>query len=123
MENIIFEFYKGRTYTRDFTITGWSRQINQIYFTVKSAIDDKVYTIQKKIGKGITLVDEGQREDGNVFHVYNILIEAMDTDALQINKKYIFDIAIVSDNIKQTVLTGVLRLKGTATATNNEEEG
>jgi len=123
MENIIFEFYKGRTYTRDFTITGWSRQINQIYFTVKSAIDDKVYTIQKKIGKGITLVDEGQCEDGNVFHVYNILIEAMDTDALQINKKYIFDIAIVSDNIKQTVLTGVLRLKGTATATNNEEEG
>lgn len=123
MENIIFEFYKGRTYTRDFTITGWSRQINQIYFTVKSAIDDKVYTIQKKIGKGITLVDEGKNEEGNVFHVYNILIEAMDTDALQINKKYIFDIAIVSDNIKQTVLTGVLRLKGTATATNNEEEG
>ena len=123
MENIIFEFYKGRTYTRDFTITGWSRQINQIYFTVKSAIDDKVYTIQKKIGKGITLVDEGQREDGNVFHVYNILIEAMDTDALQINKKYIFDIDMDSDNIKQTVLTGVLRLKGTATATNNEEEG
>ena len=86
MENIIFEFYKGRTYTRDFTITGWSRQINQIYFTVKSAIDDKVYTIQKKIGKGITLVDEGKNEEGNVFHVYNILIEAMDTDALQINK-------------------------------------
>ena len=122
MEDVLFEFYKGRTYTRDFEISGWSREIDQMYFTLKSAVDDKIYELQKTLGNGITLIEKGTNEAGEPYHLFNLNIDATDTDELQINKNYIFDIAIISGNIKETAMTGTLRLKGTATATNNEKE-
>ncbi len=122
MENVTFEFYKGRTYTRDIKLVGWSKEIDKVYFTVKSSVEDKLFIMQKTLGKGITLVDRGTDEDKKIYNMYNILINATDTDKLQINKKYVFDISIISDNIKQTIVTGYLKLKGTSTATHNEKE-
>ena len=119
MENIVFEFYKGRTYTRDLKIT-WNRDIEQIYFTIKEDVQDKNYIMQKTLNDDIKLVDKEIDDEGRKSCVYNILIHARDTDELEINKKYVFDIAVISNGIKQTVVTGYLKLKGTATATNNE---
>lgn len=120
MENVVFEFYKGRTYTRDLKITGWNKEIDQVYFTIKDDVQDKKYIMQKTLNNGIRLVEKDIDERGRKYCVYNILINATDTDMFEINKKYVFDIAIISGEIKQTVVTGYLRLKGTATATINE---
>ena len=37
MEGIKFEFYRGDTYTRDFTISGYESSIDNVYFTVKES--------------------------------------------------------------------------------------
>jgi len=122
MENVIFEFYKGRTYARDLKIIGWSKPIDELYLTIKSNVEDKIYVLQKTLKDGIVLADEGFDEDNRKFRVYNIFLNATDTDTFQINKKYVFDIALMCEGIKLTLVTGTLRLKGTATATNNERE-
>lgn len=119
MENVMFEFYIGRTYTRDIKIT-WNRDIEQIYFTIKEDVQDKKYIMQKTLSKDIELADKDVDDEGRKYFVYNIFIHATDTDMLEINKKYVFDIVVVSGEIKQTIVTGYLKLKGTATATNNE---
>lgn len=120
MENVEFEFYKGRTYIRDFSITGWTPKIDKMYFTIKENVTDKNYVIQKTLNDDITCTDEGIDENGEVYREFNLLINATDTDYLEINKKYVFDVAIVSNGIKRTVMTGTLKLKGTATHTHNE---
>lgn len=118
------EFYRGRTYSRDFTIIGWSKEIDQLYFTVKSNVEDKDYILQKSLNDGITLVDKTTDDDGNVLSAtYNLLIDATDTDDLDINKNFEFDIAIISGNIKETAITGTIKLNGTSTMTQNEKEG
>ena len=122
MEDVLFEFYIGRTYTRDLEIT-WNKEIEEMYFTVKSAVDDKAYVLQKTLGNGILLVEKTVMEDGSIKYLFNITIEATDTDKMDIDKDYVFDVALVSGVIKQTAITGTLRLNGTATATNNEKEG
>ena len=63
----------------------------------------------------------GIDSEGEVFREFNLLINATDTDSLDINKNYVFDVAIISKGLKQTVMTGTLRLKGTATHTHNEK--
>jgi hypothetical protein len=119
MDNILFEFYRGDTYTRDFTVTGWSLSISQIYFTVKEAVGDKKFVLQKTLGNGITLVD---KEDG--IETYNLKICCTDTDNMKTDKDYVFDIEIhsqgVEETIKKTIVTGTLRLKASATRTCNE---
>ncbi len=35
MENVILEFYKGDTYTRDLTISGFSMPVNKMFFYCK----------------------------------------------------------------------------------------
>lgn len=119
MKEETFEFYRGTTYSRDFTLTGWSLFIEKMYFTVKENINDKNPVLQKKLGDGITLVSD---EDG--VKTFNILIDATDTDNMKTDFDYVFDIKIVSpgeeEEIKDVVLTGVLRLTGSATAVYNE---
>ena len=36
-----FEYYIGDTYTRDFTISGYSAEISDVFFTVKKSDNDK----------------------------------------------------------------------------------
>ena len=119
MENIIFEFYRGDTYTRDFIIKGWSLPISNVYFTVKERVDNKKACLQKMLNNGIVLVDTS--EEGNT---YNLRICCTDTDCLKVNTDYVFDIEIHSvieeETIKRTIATGTLRLLPSATRTCNE---
>ena len=119
MENVLFEFYRGDTYTRDFTLTGWSLPVSDVYFTVKESVDHKKARIQKRLNKGIEIVDVN--EEGNTF---NLKINATDTDDLKADFDYIFDIEIHSDTgeelVKKTIVTGVLRVLASATKTCNE---
>lgn len=118
--DILFEFYRGDTYTRDFILTGWSLPISKVYFTVKEKVEDKNAVLQKKLGEGITLVDE--TEEGKTF---NLNICCNDTDDLKAEYEYVFDIEIHSTGedgavIKRTIITGTMRLKPSSTRTCNE---
>lgn len=121
IDNAIFEFRKGDTYSRDFTITDYESEISKVFFTVKSKSSDKRYVLQKTLNDGITLVSD---EEG--VKTYNILINATDTDDMKVDYEYFFDIEIVSpgannDEIKQTPIIGTLILTEVATQTINEE--
>ena len=116
MENIKFEFYRGRTYIRTFTIKGWSYDIDEVYFTVKEKANNKSFILQKTIGNGILEI-ENKVENDKVCRTYNLEIKATDTDNFESNKKYDFDIAIISGELKQTVATGTIKLKETSTHT------
>lgn len=125
MEDVKFEFYIGRTYTRDFIISGYSADIDQVYFTVKKNVDDKNFVLQKKLGNGITLVDVVYDIDGTTIlsRTYNILINATDTDSMKPDTEYVFDVAIITDetiDIKKTIMTGTVELKNTSTKSYNE---
>lgn len=119
MENVLFEFYRGDTYTRDFILKGWGLPVSNVYFTVKENPDHKKFCIQKKLNEGITEVDV--TEEGIT---YNIRISATDTDDLKTGVDYTFDIEIHSDMeeelVKKTLATGILRLKTSSTKTYNE---
>lgn len=120
LENIVFEFYRGDTYQRDFTVTGWSFPISKAFFTVKENTEKKNFVLQKTLDNGITLVSD---EDG--VRTYNLMICCTDTDHMKTDFDYTFDIEIHSDGLngevlKKTIITGIVRLKGSATKTCNE---
>lgn len=126
MKDVIFEFYIGDTYSRDFTISGYSSDIDQIYFTVKKNNNDKRYVLQKTLDNGITLVDVEYDDDGNIVsRTYNLLIDAEETEILKPDIDYSFDIEIVTDetkDIKKTIITGIFRVVNTTTRIYNEGE-
>lgn len=116
----IFEFYRGDTYSRDFTLKGWGLSIDKVYFTVKEKVENKKAVLQKKLNDGITLVSD---EDG--VKTFNLLICCTDTEELKTDFDYVFDIEIHSygvdgDIIKKTIITGNLRLKASSTRACNE---
>ena len=116
----LFEFFRGDTYTRDFSVL-WSYPISKIYFTVKETVEGKKVFVQKTLDNGITLVDE----DESGVKTYNLSICCTDTDNMKTDKDYVFDIEIHSQGvdgevIKRTIVTGVVRLLGSATRTCNE---
>ncbi len=121
MNNVKFEFYKGRTYTRDFTITGYTDPVDEMYFTTCENTNNKNYCLRKTLSSGgITVVDTGTDEEGNSYTTYNLTIDATDTDHMKADYEYGFDIAIISGTKKIEVITGTLKLNGTYTKTCNE---
>ena len=119
MTDILFEFYRGDTYTRDFIVKGWSLPVSNMYFTVKERVDNKKACLQKTLNNGITLVET--TEEG---HAFNLNICCTDTDCLKVDTDYVFDIEIHSnvegEIVKKTIATGILRLKPSATRSCNE---
>ena len=120
LENILFEFYRGDTYQRDFTVKGWSFPISKVFFTVKESVDKKNHVLQKTLDNGITFVDE---ENG--IKTFNLKICCTDTDHMKTDYDYTFDIELHSEGVdgetlKKTIITGIVRLKGSATKSCNE---
>ena len=123
MDNVIFEFYIGDTYTRDLIIEGYTDSIDEMYFTVKKNDLDKNFLLQKTIDDGITLTDVQYEEDGTTIksRTYNILINAEDTEGLKVDVEYPFDIEIVtnktapSPNVKKTIVKGTFVLTSATT--------
>ena len=103
MEKINFNFVKGDTYSRGFTIEGFENAITQIYFTVKEKSTDKNIALQKTLNNGIDLDPDNPNR-------YILVIEADDTNNFKTNFNYVFDIQIVSGSIKKTIIGGYLKL-------------
>ena len=114
------EFYKGRTYSRDFTINDFTDNIDEILFTACENIENKHYCLRKSLGNGIEIVDTGINEDGTTYTTYNLTLEATDTDHLKTNQEYGYDIAMFSNDDKYQLIEGKIKLSGTYTKTCNE---
>lgn len=104
MEKVNFKFVKGDTYTRGFTIENFELPILQVYFTVKEKSSDKNYVLQKILGSGI-------KQDSDNPNRYILIIDADDTNNFKVNYDYVFDIQIVADSIKKTIVAGNLTLE------------
>lgn len=115
MNNVKFEFYRGDTYSRTITINNWDKEIESMYFTLKEKETDKDFILQKKIGNGITKIDEDETKK-----IYLLTIDATDTDNFKCDTDYIFDVEIISGNIKKTIIKGILTLISDITKTINE---
>lgn len=96
--------------------TGERSQVDfdEIYMTVKKSIYERNYIFQKRLSDGdIVKLDAGD---------YQIRLEASDTDQLDFNKVYPFDIELIyEDEIKQTEY-GELRITPEVTCIWNEVE-
>lgn len=103
MIKVNFNFVKGDTFSRGFTIEGNKTPIKQIYFTVKNKSSDRNYVLQKRLTKGIEL-------DLETPNRYVLIIDADDTNDLKTNYNYVFDIEIETESIKRTIIGGNLRL-------------
>jgi hypothetical protein len=115
-----FEFHRGRTYTRDFIVTDFNDPIDEILFTACENTANKHYCLRKSLNKGIALVDEGVDEEGFSYKVYNLLIEATDTDHMKAGTDYGYDIVLYSGTQKHQLIEGTLSLAATRTKTCNE---
>lgn len=120
MDDVLFEFKRGRTYERDFEIQNYHDEVDKVLFTVCENEGDKNYVLRKSLGEGITLTDTGTLEDGIPYMDFNLLIDATDTDKMKVDKEYPFDIVLYSGEEKIPVINGILNLKGTSTKTYNE---
>lgn len=115
MNDVKFEFYRGDTYERQITITGWNKKIDSMYFTLKQKDTDKNPILQKKIGDGIVKLESDEEKE-----TYLLTINATDTDDFKSDTDYVFDIEIISSNIKKTIVKGTLTLMSDITKTINE---
>ena len=123
-----FEYYIGDTYTRDFTILGYSAEISNVFFTIKKSDNDKRYVLQKTLDDGITLTDVVYDDNGNIVsRTYNILINANDTEDLKPDYEYSYDIEIVTpgataedEDIKKTIIKGIFKVNNATTRVYNE---
>lgn len=121
MKDVIFDFYIGDTYTRDFTLSGYSDVISEVFFTIKKQDDDKFYLIQKKLDDGITLTDVQYEDDGTTIksRTWNLYIDAEDTEKLKPDVEYPFDIEIITPkdttNLKKTLIKGNVVLNSATT--------
>lgn len=115
MNNIEWEFFRGDTFEKLINISGWGKEITEMYFTMKKEEKDKEYVLQKTIGHGI--VKTSDEED---VESYLLTINATDTDELLTDYGYVFDIEIVSDAAKRTIVKGTITLTSDITQTINE---
>lgn len=107
-----FKYVRGDTYVRYFSIDKLQYSpITEIYYTVKEDQHSKPLVI-KTLGKGIELLSE----DDEKWH-YMLSLNCNCTDKLKAETRYMHDIQVVSDNVKQTLMKGELYLEKEVTTT------
>ena len=114
-----FNFVRGNTYSRDFTINDYNQNIDDVYFTVKASKSDKKPVISKKLGRGLVIIEETENSK-----TFNLIIDSKDTDYLKSDIPYYFDFKIVTftdtEPIKKTIITGTMMLDEDVTRVFNE---
>lgn len=111
MKNIL-SMVRGDTQSFELEITENNTPVtvDSIYFTVKNDVHTDEVLFQKKINDGITLID----------NIYNIIINPSDTDNLDYGR-YVYDIEIIKNSVKKTIVVGVLEISEEITFTSNED--
>lgn len=120
VKNIDYNFKRGDTYRlKKFKITDVDGKeitltpTEQIYFTLKKSTKQLEYVLQKRLGSGIELEDDGY---------YHITIEPRDTKNLNYGE-YFYDIELKSTSPKElvkTLIEGIISLEEEVTWGGNE---
>jgi hypothetical protein len=110
MKNI-FSMVRGDTQSFELEIkeNDTAVTVDSIYFTVKNDAHTNEVLFQKKLNDGITLSN----------NIYNIIIDPSDTDELDYGR-YAYDIEIIKNSVKKTILVGILEISEEVTFTSNE---
>jgi len=115
-----FNFVRGTTYSRNFNLTDYDANIDEMYFTVKESEKDRLPVIKKTLGNGITQLETEEENTKS----YNLLINSDDTENLQVDKPYYFDVKIVTygenTTIKKVIIKGTITLSANITWKYNE---
>lgn len=112
-----FKYVRGDTYVRYFSINKLEHSpITQIYYTIKEDQNNKALVI-KTLGNGIELLSEDEEK----YH-YILVLNCNCTDKLKARTRYMHDIQVVSNDIKQTLMLGEIYLEKEATTTHCEKE-
>ena len=120
VKNIDYSFKRGDTYNlkkfkvldkegKDIILT----PTEQLYFTMKTSTKTAEYVLQKRIGNGIELQEDGY---------YHITMEPKDTKGLNYGE-YFYDIELKSINPKElvkTLIEGTIFLEDEVTWGGNE---
>lgn len=109
-----FEFYRGDTYSRNIVLENVRVPIDELYFTIRSNDKAKVL-VQKKLKKGLEIVSI----EGDVYRIL-LTVEATDTDNMQADFEYFYDLELISGRKKRTILEGTVVLATDYTRTRNE---
>ena len=111
MQNI-FSMVRGDTQSFELEIkeNDTAITVDSIYFTVKNDAHTNEVLFQKKLNDGITLSN----------NIYNITIDPSDTDDLDYGR-YAYDIEIIKNSVKNTIVVGVLEISEEITFTSNED--
>lgn len=107
------QYVKGNTYALKMTIQGiQDLEITKIYLTVKENSNQEEPTLQKSLENGITPLEEPYQ--------YNILIDSSDTEDMETDCPYYYDIKIIVGNMKKTIVKGSFTLEPSYTKASNE---
>lgn len=122
-ENETWTFYIGDSYEKTIEVKKYNDDIDEMYFTIKRDDGDKNYILQKTLDNGLTIVED-KTEDGQRIRTYDLFIDASDTENMNVDVEYPFDIQIVTEkdetNLKGTIVKGVVTLKPATTRAWNE---
>ena len=118
-----FEYFIGDTCERNMKISRYSDDIDEIYFSVKKSDGDKKTVLQLTLNNGITIVTD-TITDGIRERMYQIMIDAEDTESMTPEQDYTYDIEIVTEktskDLKKTIVKGNFLLKSATTRIWNE---
>lgn len=106
-------YVRGNTYALKMTIQGLEDiTIDKVYLTVKENSNQDDPILQKSLDNGITPLEEQYQ--------YNIIIDPSDTEDMEVNCPYYYDITVIIGNIKKTIVKGSFTLEPNYTKASNE---
>lgn len=97
------EYTKGDTYALKLTFKNVTQDLTSAIFSVKENADDETALIEKTIGSGISKLDEYFYKNQLV---YKLQLQANDSQNLQADNLYLYDLKIAVGNVIKTVISG-----------------
>ncbi len=97
------EYTKGDTYALKLTFKNITQDLTSAFFTVKENQDDTTPLIEKTINAGITKLDENFYKKELI---YKLQLQATDSQDLEADHIYLYDLKIAVGNVIKTVIKG-----------------
>ena len=98
------QYTKGDTYALKITFKNISEDLTTAFFTVKENADDTTPIIEKTINSGISKIDNNLYKNQLV---YKLQLQAEDSNDLQPNFQYLYDLKVAVGNVIKTVISGI----------------
>ena len=101
--NFRIEYTKGDTYALKLVFKNVTSDLTSAVFSVKENADDETALIEKTIGSGLSKLEENFYKNELV---YKLQLQAEDSQNLQADHLYLYDLKIAVGNVIKTVIKG-----------------